>query len=268
MRSHLTNVGMQLRRKARASKRIGILRSGRVCSDRRPKWSWKVDAARARCLACATATPARVSIEEKKFARGIESLRARSLDRAAKRPIDFPFTAEQVVLMGRAPFASSLFESDEDRYHVAARHATHPHNGAQGSRLSARSAAAKNSKLSWLRPSRRCLPLYCSDEPAAFLDVEHQIGLYRLLRTLFRLRRSRACDHTRSQSRGGVFQSRSRAATWRTRCGRTACVSFKYKHTQRSLSRGRQHPDRSRGPAMDPVWRLNGSGVSYSSARP
>ena len=32
--------------------------------------------------------------------------------------IDFPFTVEQVVLMGRAPFASSLFESDEDRYQV------------------------------------------------------------------------------------------------------------------------------------------------------
>ena len=32
--------------------------------------------------------------------------------------IDFPFTAEQVVLMGRAPFASALFESDEDRYQV------------------------------------------------------------------------------------------------------------------------------------------------------
>ena len=32
--------------------------------------------------------------------------------------IDFPFTAEQVVLMGRAPFANRMFESDEDRYQV------------------------------------------------------------------------------------------------------------------------------------------------------
>src|SRR4051794_18475687 len=32
--------------------------------------------------------------------------------------VEFPFTAEQVVLMGRTPFADSMFESPEDANHV------------------------------------------------------------------------------------------------------------------------------------------------------
>jgi iron complex transport system ATP-binding protein len=32
--------------------------------------------------------------------------------------IDFPFTAEQVVLMGRTPFADAMFESEEDALQV------------------------------------------------------------------------------------------------------------------------------------------------------
>jgi iron complex transport system ATP-binding protein len=97
--------------------------------------------------------------------------------------IDFPFTAEQVVLMGRAPFASALFESDEDRYHVQRVMALtgttefrdrefRTLSGGEKQRVVVASALAQ-------MPSALLL-----DEPAAFLDIEHQLGLYRLLRTL------------------------------------------------------------------------------------
>ena len=97
--------------------------------------------------------------------------------------IDFPFTAEQVVLMGRAPFASALFESDEDRYHVQRvmtltgtaefRHRQfRTLSGGEKQRVVVASALAQ-------MPSALLL-----DEPAAFLDIEHQLALYRLLRSL------------------------------------------------------------------------------------
>jgi ABC-type cobalamin/Fe3+-siderophores transport system ATPase subunit len=97
--------------------------------------------------------------------------------------IDFPFTVEQVILMGRAPFANSLFESDEDRYQVqrvmALTGTTEFRNrdfrtlsGGEKQRVILASALAQ-------MPSALLL-----DEPAAFLDIEHQINLYRLLRNL------------------------------------------------------------------------------------
>jgi ABC-type cobalamin/Fe3+-siderophores transport system ATPase subunit len=97
--------------------------------------------------------------------------------------IDFPFTVEQVVLMGRAPFASSLFESDEDRYQVQRVMALtgttefrdrdfRTLSGGEKQRVVVASALAQ-------MPAALLL-----DEPAAFLDIEHQISLYRLLRNL------------------------------------------------------------------------------------
>lgn len=97
--------------------------------------------------------------------------------------IDFPFTAEQVVLMGRAPFASSLFESEEDHYHVrrvmeltgTAQFATRDFrtlSGGEKQRVIVASALAQ-------MPAALLL-----DEPAAFLDIEHQLALFRLLKAL------------------------------------------------------------------------------------
>lgn len=97
--------------------------------------------------------------------------------------VEFAFSAEQIVLMGRAPFASSMFESAED---LRAVHRALELTGtlefrdrdvrtlSGGERQRVIVAAA-------LAQSPQALLL---DEPTTFLDIEHQIQLYRLLRDL------------------------------------------------------------------------------------
>ena len=99
------------------------------------------------------------------------------------QPVEFAFTAEQVVLMGRTPFSDGMFESEADR--EAVRHAmqltdcTSYRNrnfrtlsGGERQRVVLASALAQT-------PSALLL-----DEPTTFLDLEHQVATYRLLRDL------------------------------------------------------------------------------------
>ncbi len=94
---------------------------------------------------------------------------------------DFPFTAEQVVLMGRTPYAGGFFDSDEDWQ--AAREAMQATDtlGLAGRDFRSLSGGERQRVMlaAALAQQPRALLL---DEPAAFLDLHHQLMVYALLR--------------------------------------------------------------------------------------
>lgn len=96
-------------------------------------------------------------------------------------PSELPFTVEQVVLMGRYPYADRWFESDADREAVAtamsrcqcaefAERRVSTLSGGERQRVLLAACLAQDPKLLLL------------DEPGAFLDIEQQLYCYSLLR--------------------------------------------------------------------------------------
>jgi iron complex transport system ATP-binding protein len=99
--------------------------------------------------------------------------------------IEFPFTAEQVVLMGRTPHCDGLFESPADWKAVEEsmalldtlsfrRRDFRSLSGGERQRVILASALAQQPKTLLL------------DEPTTFLDLKHQVSIYALLRDLSR----------------------------------------------------------------------------------
>ena len=99
--------------------------------------------------------------------------------------IEFPFTAEQVVLMGRTPHVTAMFESDSDAEHVRRAMDLTGTTGFQNRDFRSLSGGEKQRVIvaSALAQSPESLLL---DEPTTHLDIEHQVSLYRLLRSLAR----------------------------------------------------------------------------------
>jgi iron complex transport system ATP-binding protein len=97
--------------------------------------------------------------------------------------LEFPFTAEEVAFMGRAPYVRGWYASEQDR--IAVERAMQMTDALEFRHRDIRSLSGGERQRVMLAAALAQEPrALLLDEPATFLDLKHQLGIYRLLAEL------------------------------------------------------------------------------------
>jgi len=115
----------------------------------------------------------------------ISGIRPRDLARIRavllqENAVSFPFSAEQVVRMGRAPWAKTEHEGDDDIVVEAAMRATEVDQLADRSVSSL--SGGERARVALARVLAQTVPVMLLDEPTAALDLKHHEDVMRLVR--------------------------------------------------------------------------------------